>query len=128
VTRHRISSTISKLDQREVGKIEQRNRLIYHWIHLHKRSMLASHILWVLVLATTAPLRFKTAFIASWIAAVKRLPEIRKRRLEEKQAARRSDRDVLDIFESLEKRPDVRAYDHYSEITLSSDSKADEAF
>ncbi len=116
VTRHRVSSTISKLDQRAVRKVEQRNRLIYHWIHLHERSMMASHVLWVLLLAVTAPLRLKPAFISSCIAALKRLPEIRKRRLEEKRASRRSDRDVFDIFASIEQRVDVFAYDDYSEL------------
>jgi GT2 family glycosyltransferase len=116
VTRHRVSSTISKLDQRAVRKVEQRNRLIYHWIHLHERSMMVSHVLWVLLLAVTAPLRPKPAFISSCVAALKRLPEIRKRRLEEKRAARRSDRDVFDLFGSLERRADVFAYDDYSEL------------
>lgn len=117
VTRHRVSSTISKLDQRAVCKVEQRNRLIYHWIHLHERSMMVSHVLWVLLLVVTAPLRLKPAFISSCIAALKRLPEIRKRRLEEKQAARRSDLDVFDIFVSLEKRVDVFAYDDLAELS-----------
>lgn len=116
VTRHRVSSTISKLDQRAVRKVEQRNRLIYHWIHLHDPSMMVSHILWVLLLAVTAPLRLKPAFISSCIAALRRLPEIRKRRLEEKLASRRSDRDVFDFFESLEQRVDVFVYDDYSEL------------
>lgn len=116
VTRHRVSSTISKLDQRAVRRVEQRNRLIYHWIHLHERSMMVSHVLWVLLLAVTAPLRLKPAFISSCIAALKLLPEIRKRRREEKRAARRSDLDVLDIFESLEQRVDVFAYDDYAEL------------
>jgi hypothetical protein len=99
-----------------VLKVEQRNRLIYHWIHLHERSMMVSHVLWVLLLAVTAPLRPKPAFISSCVAALKRLPEIRKRRLEEKRAARRSDRDVFDLFGSLERRADVFAYDDYSEL------------
>jgi GT2 family glycosyltransferase len=116
VTRHRLSSTIGKLDRREIRKIEQRNRLIYHWIHLHDRSLLASHIFWVVLLAATAPLRLKPSFISSCIAALKRLPEIRKRRLEEKRAAQRSDRSLFDIFAVLEKRAEVIAYDEYDEL------------
>ena len=116
VARHRISSTISKLDRRTVRKIEQRNRLIYHWIHLHQRSFLLSHALWVLLLAVTAPLRFRPSFIGSCIAALKRLPEIRKRRAEERQAARRTDLDVFEVFSTLQKRADVFAYDEYQEL------------
>lgn len=115
-THHRVSSTISKLDPRKVRTTEQRNRLIYHWIHLHDPSLLISHVLWVLLLAATAPLRLKPSFVSSCIAALKRLPDIRKRRLEERRAARRTDRDVFDIFEVLERRADVTAYDEYSEL------------
>ena len=116
VTRHQVSSTIGNLDRHRVRKIEQRNRLIYHWIHLHERSSLASHILWVLLLAVTSPLRLKPSFIASFFAALTRLSQIGKRRREERQAARRSDRDVFDIFATLERRTDVFAYDDYSEL------------
>jgi GT2 family glycosyltransferase len=116
VTHHRVSSTISKLDRRNVRIVEQRNRLIYHWIHLHDTSLLMSHVFWVLLLAVTAPMRLKPSFVSSCIAALKRLPEIRKRRLEERRAARRTDRDVFDIFDMLERRADLIAYDEYSEL------------
>jgi GT2 family glycosyltransferase len=116
VTRHGISSTISKLDRRKVRIIEQRNRLIYHWINLHAPSLMVSHISWVLLLAATAPLRLRPFFISSCIAALKQWPKIRKRRLEERRAARRTDRDVFDLFDSLERRADVIAYDQYSEL------------
>ena len=116
VAHHRVSSTIGKLDQRAVHKVEQRNRLIYHWIHLHDRRMMASHVLWAALLVVTAPLRLKPAFISSCFSALKLLPEIQRRRVDEKQSARRSDRDVFDIFASLEKRTDVFSYDDYCEL------------
>jgi GT2 family glycosyltransferase len=123
VARHRVSSTISKLNRRKVRKVEQRNRLIYHWIHLNERSLIASHVLWVVLLAITAPVRLKPLFISSCIAALKRLPEIRKRRLEEKRASRLSDRDVFDIFLALESRADVFAYDDHSELEVAQSSE-----
>ena len=116
VTRHRVSSTIGKLDQRAVREIDQRNRLVYHWIHLHSLSMMASHVLWILLLSASSPLRLKPEFISSFIAAVKLLPLIRQRRIAEKRAARRSDREVFDIFSSLKEREDVFAYDDYAEL------------
>ena len=109
VTHHRVSSTIGKLDRRAVRKIEQRNRLIYHWIHLHDRRMLASHALWVLLLGLTAPLRLKPVFISSCFAALRLLPAIRRRRREEELARIRTDREVFAVFESLESRSDVIA-------------------
>jgi GT2 family glycosyltransferase len=111
VARHRISSTIGRLKQERVRRIEQRNRLIYHWIHIQDGRLMASHIAWVLLLAATAPLRLKPGFIASAVAALRRLPAIRKRRKEERAAAIRTDRQVFDIFEALGDRADVSVYD-----------------
>jgi GT2 family glycosyltransferase len=113
---HRVSSTIGKLNRRRVRMIQQRNRLIYHWIHLHDRRMLASHILWVVLLALTAPLRLQPGFISSCVAALKKLPQIRARRREEKQRATRTDREVLALFSNIESRSDLFAYDNLSEL------------
>jgi GT2 family glycosyltransferase len=119
VARHRVSSTIGKLDQTAVQKIEQRNRLIYHWIHLHDWPMMISHVLWVLLLALTAPLRLKPRFISSCVGALRLLPKIQRRRAEERRAARRSDREVFDLFALLEARDDLFAYDDLRELKSS---------
>ncbi|MBI3649986.1 MAG: glycosyltransferase [Acidobacteria bacterium] len=111
LARHRLSSTIAKLNQRRVRMIEQRNRLIYHWIHLHDGVLLTSHLLWVALLALLAPLRLQPSFLLSVSAAVKRLPQIRQRRRDEKQQARRSDREVFALFAALRQRPEVTVYD-----------------
>ncbi|HVG19083.1 MAG TPA: glycosyltransferase [Blastocatellia bacterium] len=116
VAHHRISSTIRKLDRRRVRRIQQRNRLIYHWIHLHDGRMLASHVLWVALLALTAPLRLQPGFISSCAAALKSLPQIRARRGEEKRRAKRSDREVFEIFSALEQRGDVFVYDDLKDL------------
>ena len=116
VVQHRVSSTMRNVNQNRIRRMQQRNRLIYHWINLHEGPLMASHITWVALLALTAPLRLQPGFLLSLVSALKRLPQIRKRRLEEKRAARRSDRDVFGIFKSLEKRPDVFAYDNYADL------------
>lgn len=116
VVRHRVSSTIRRLNQRRVRTIAQRNRLMFHWIHLHDRAMLASHAFWVLLLAITAPLRLKPDFVSSCFAALKRLPEIRKRRREEKLSSKRTDREVIGLFSELERRADLFVYDDVSEL------------
>jgi len=100
ITRHRVSSTIGTLDRRAVRRIEQRNRLIFHWINLHDTGMFVSHIVRVLLLALTAPLRLQPGFLRSLAAATGSLRQIRDRRREEKLAARRTDRDVFKLFQS----------------------------
>ena len=116
VTRHRISSTIGRLNRRKVRRIEQRNRLIFHWIHLRDSRLLASHLAWLLVLAVTAPLRFRPGFVVSCAAALRRLGAIRSRRNKEKRAQVRSDRDLFAIFRSMERRVDLIAYDDLREV------------
>lgn len=116
VARHRVSSTIGKMKRSRVKKIEQRNRLVFHWINLHDKKMLASHIAWMILLTITAPLRLRPGFISSVAMAIKSLPQIRNRRSEEKRAAQRSDKDVLEVLASLEKRGDLFVYDDYEEL------------
>jgi GT2 family glycosyltransferase len=116
VVRHRVSSTMRKIGRRRMRQMQQRNRLIYHWINLHDRMMLISHVMWLALLTLTAVFRFRPDFLLSLFSALKKLPEVRRRRLEEKAVARRSDRDVFDIFRSLEARADVFAYDDYAEL------------
>jgi GT2 family glycosyltransferase len=108
VARHRVSSTIGKLKRNRVRMIEQRNRLLLHWINLHDGRMLASHITRVMLLALTSPF--------SLAAAIKLLPEARERRKQEKLAARLSDRDVIRVFKELAARADLITYNHRAEI------------
>lgn len=116
VAHHHVSSTIGKLSWRRVRMIQQRNRLIYHWIHLHDRRMLASHILWVMLLAITAPVRLQPGFIRSLAAALKLLPQVRARRREEKSQAKRNDREVFEIFSKIQQRPDLFVYDDMKDL------------
>ena len=108
---HRISSTIGKLDRRRVKIIQQRNRLIFHWVNLHDRSLLACHLIWLALLAITAPW-----FLVSCFKALRLLPAVRVRRREEKRAARLSDRAVFEIFDRLRTRPNIIQYDKHDEL------------
>ncbi len=116
VVHHRVSSTMRKVNQSKVRRMQQRHRLIYHWVNLHDGALMRSHIAWVALLSLTAPLRLQPSFLLSVASALKKLPQIRKRRLEEKRAAQRTDRDVFEIFASLEQRANVFAYDKDAEL------------
>ena len=114
--RHRVSSTMRKVNRRKVRRMQQRNRLIFHWINLHDSFLMASHVVWVILLAITSPLLLKPGFLLSCIEALRMLPGILTRRREEKRAARLRDRDIFDIFKSLGRRPYLFVYDDYSEL------------
>jgi len=116
VVHHRVSSTMRKVNQRKVRRMQQRHRLIFHWVNLHDHGLMISHVLWIAVLSITAPLRLQPGFLLSVASALKKLPQIRRRRLDEKRAARRTDREVFEIFTSLEKGADVFGYDNDAEL------------
>src|SRR6185369_16595918 len=116
VVHHRVSSTMRKVNQRKVRRMQQRHRLIFHWVNLHDRGLMISHVLWIAVLSITAPLRLQPGFLLSVASALKTMPQIRRRRLEEKRAAQRTDREVFEIFTSLEKRADLFGYDNDAEL------------
>jgi len=118
LVRHQISSTIQNFASHKVRSIQQRNRLIYHWINLHDKALLASHILWVTLLAATAPLRLQPEFVSAVLAALKLLTRIRERRREERARAQRSDREVYELFSALVKRADIVVYDNPAELKI----------
>jgi GT2 family glycosyltransferase len=104
VVRHRVSSTMRKLNRRKIRRLQQRNRLIFHWINLHDRAFLFSHLLWVCALAITAPLRLQPGFIISLLAALRRLPAIASRRRREREASKISDRELFEVFARIDQR------------------------
>jgi GT2 family glycosyltransferase len=113
---HQISSTIGKLDRRSVRIIQQRNRLIFHWVHVHDRRLLVSHLAWVILLALTAPIRLQPWFLVSCLKAIVSLPRVLRRRAEERLAARLSDRAIFDLFDKLRNDPAVFPYDRYQDL------------
>lgn len=111
IVHHRVSSTMRKVNRRRVWRIQQRNRIIFHWINLHDQRMFLSHLAWVLFLTIIAPLRLQPTYILAVFDALQSLPQIQKRRSEEKQKAKRTDRELFSIFKELKLRRDVQVYD-----------------
>jgi GT2 family glycosyltransferase len=100
MARHRFSSTIGARPQSEIRRISQRNRLYLNWIHLHDPSWALQHFAWVGLLFVTTPLTLRLDFPRAVIAALRRVPDVRQRRRRERTLARRTDRDVMAVFES----------------------------
>lgn len=101
IVHHRISSTMGKLNRRKLWRVQQRNRLIFHWLNLHDRRLFASHLLWLTFLTLTALLRLQPLFLLAVLDALRHLPQIRQRRREEMALAKRSDREVFEVFREL---------------------------
>jgi GT2 family glycosyltransferase len=116
VVHHGVSSTMRRVNQRKIWRLKQRNRLIYHWINLHDPGLMKSHLAWVFLLALAAPLRFQPGFLIALVAALRLLGAIRRRRREEKGAAKLSDRELFELFDSFKARGDIIVYDDPSEL------------
>ena len=103
IARHQFSSTIGKsLSPGRVRRVSQRNRLFLNWIHLHDRSWFIQHLLWVVVLFVTSPFTLRYDFARGAIDAIGQLPEVRRRRRREREQAKRSDREVMEVFRGTE--------------------------
>lgn len=106
LARHRFSSTIGTQPQQRIRRISQRNRLFLHWIHLHDIPWLVRHLVWVGVLFVTAPATLRFDFMGAVIDAARHLPDLRARRRKERGLARRTDRDVMRLFDAPADRSD----------------------
>jgi GT2 family glycosyltransferase len=106
--RHLVSSTIGKrFAARRVRAIRHRNRLLAHWVHIHDEALWRSHIRYVVALAVLAPFRGDIAFLSGLGQALGRRREATRRRVQERAATVRTDRDILELFERFGNRADV---------------------
>jgi len=105
--RHRISSTMGQLARARLERLQQRNRLLYHWVHLHHPGLFAAHLGWVALLALSAPLRLQPRFLSALGDALGCLPGMRRRRREERALAARSDRELLRLFSEFSRQPGI---------------------
>lgn len=116
VAHHRISATIGRLGRGHVSRIQRRNRLIYHWVHLHDKGLMLRHIGWIVLLVLSAPFRLEMGFLLSFSAAMGKLPTVLRRRAQEKLVAKRGDRQIFAMFEAMEQNRLVVGYDNDKEL------------
>ena len=96
--RHRFSSTIGAIKNPRVGRVSQRNRLLFHWIHLHDRRWMTWHTLWLPLLAVASVVSLRPAFVLGLRDAIRRMSDVSGRRGKERELARRTDREVIGRF------------------------------
>jgi GT2 family glycosyltransferase len=116
IVRHQFSSTIGPIAGRRVERISQRNRLVFHWIHLHDAGLWRAHLSWLGVLLLTGPITMKFGFLRGFAAACTRLSAVRERRRRERTEAKRSDADVLRIFADLDASGAIRSYGNPNQL------------
>jgi GT2 family glycosyltransferase len=118
IVKHQFSSTIGSRGDARIERISQRNRLLFHWIHLHDRAYVGAHVFWLAVLLITAPLTSKLDFIRGFADAVRHHSAARARRRDARARASLSDRDVMEIFRALDASGSIRSYGEKREVDL----------
>lgn len=90
---HHHESTISKLPQKYVGRVKERNQLLVIWKNIHSKTMIRKHILGVLSRSLKHPGYLRVVFMA-----LMRLKIVLKARRKEIKESKVSDEAILSMF------------------------------
>lgn len=114
---HQASSTINRhFESTMVDSHSFKNRLLFHWINIHSKPMLACHLLSLSTMCILKAFTLDRYFFKALWNALRQLPEVRKLRKQEKLKSRRSDREVISILNDFYKSAPITAYLSRGEI------------
>lgn len=114
---HAASSTIgARFTRRQTRRINERNRLIVHWIHVHDTGRLFRHFLGLMGFLISSFFKMDWAALRGFADAISERPEIRLRRRQEKAERILSDRIIEFTFRRLRQRPDVMVFSSREEF------------
>ena len=93
---HQVSVSIKKVSKAyKIKAISIRNRNIFIWKNIHDRSLILSHMFFLCIYLFS----FRRTFYIGLSGALKRLPEIMRKRKEEKKVSLISDRELMKRFD-----------------------------
>ncbi|MBN2318374.1 MAG: glycosyltransferase [Acidobacteria bacterium] len=96
VAYHDASQTMSRrYKYRSRDRLSRRSRILMHWILLHDRGMFAVHLASIVIRFVVSWLRLDWPFYWAVLTGLRNLGVIRRKRKENRNAAKRSDREIL---------------------------------
>ncbi|MEE8585478.1 MAG: glycosyltransferase family 2 protein [Acidobacteriota bacterium] len=108
---HRTSATIDAHYRRPaVVEAATRNRLLFHWINIHRPSWLISHFVVLAVMLLTRIWAGDLAFYRAFLGAFKQIGTVRRLRRQEALASRRDDRQVARLLLDFYRRAPIQVY------------------
>ena len=108
---HQASSTInSHFKKKHVESVSLKNRLLFHWINIHSRSMFARHLLSLGSMCILKAITLDYFFFRALFLALGKIPEVRNLRKAERLKSQRSDREVISILDSFYAAAPIRIY------------------
>lgn len=114
---HQASSTINThFKGKIVDSLSFKNRLLFHWINIHSKSMLACHLLSLSTMCILKAVTLDFYFFRAIRGALRQIPEVRKLRKQEKLKSRRTDKEVISILNDFYKSAPIIPYLSREEI------------
>ncbi len=108
---HRTSATIGAHYKRQaVVEAATRNRLLFHWINIHRPTWLLAHFAMLALLLLSRIWTGDLAFYRAFWGACKRMGEVRVLRKQEARASQRDDSQVARLLSSFYQRAPIRVY------------------
>ena len=105
---HKWNATLSKIGTSDKqAMISARNRLIFHWKNVGDLDMLVIHVAALVGRTLFSLLTLRRSFLVPLWQALKLLPEIKKKRAEEKKQWTVSDREIFNRINDVLKEPGV---------------------
>lgn len=123
IVHHKSSATIGKqVPAPRVRLVAERNRLLMHWINLHDKRWLLSHIGWVTLKLLAAIITFDLIYVRAVGRAIWLLPQVRTLHNQERALIKFSDRQLAKLFNQLTKNDWVvvirNPQDYYDYVAL----------
>jgi GT2 family glycosyltransferase len=99
---HDASQTMSRrYRKRSLDRLSRRSRILMHWIQLHDTKMFGQHVAVVAGQILASWIWLDWSFYWAVWTGLKHLAAIRRKRIDNKQHARRSDRELLQLLEDF---------------------------
>jgi GT2 family glycosyltransferase len=97
---HDASQTMKRrYKRRSLEMLSRRSRIVMHWILLHDRVMFGSHVASMIIQLLTSWLWLDWSFYWAVLTSVRNMAAILRKRRQNRQAAVRSDRELLQLLE-----------------------------
>ncbi len=114
---HQASSTINAhFKNKVVDSLSFKNRLLFHWINIHSKSMLACHLMSLSSMCILKAITLDLYFFRALWKALRQIPEVKKLRKLEKSKSRRSDKEIISILNNFYKSAPITVYLSRDEI------------
>lgn len=114
---HQASSTINTCYKKNiVDSYSFKNRLLFHWVNIHSKSMMACHLMSLGSMCILKMITVDVYFFRALYQALRQVPKAMELRKIEKLNSRRSDKEIGSILDNFYKSAPIQVYFSREEI------------